>query len=461
MRNKIINAAMLVLIFWGFILITGNSCLYAMEFLPKPKKVITEKTEIIIDSSTKLITSKLFETRFSPSISKVKETLKKFPKGNMDVTIRVTLANEISQDSIPEQVKSFIKKPEAYWVKIKDKEIQIIGSDFMGALHGLTTIEYLLQKNSGRIAEGVILDWPDLKIRAFHLILRNGVKFEEAKEFLAKLRYGHYNTLVLMIVNWVRLDSMKEFVTHKDAWSKEKFLEFINYARGLGLEVIPEIKLLTHQEKLLKDRYPYLMYNISTYDPRKEETYKIIFPILDELVSLTKTKAIHIGHDEAQRASKKVRLKEREMLPAELFLKDVLRLHNYLTSKGLDVWIWGDMLIGKEEFPQMSPNHLHGNADYIAIRPKIPKDIVICDWHYSDKQKDFPSSKLFAELGHKVLGSTRYKEKTIKNFSRYIANLPENGEGMIATSWYSVKNKGWGSTEEIAAKSAEAFWNAR
>jgi len=465
MRNKIINVAMLVLIFLVFILITGYNRLNAMEFLPKPKKVISEKTGIIIDSSTKLVTSELFEKRFPSAISRGKETLSKFPKGNRDVTIRVALSNEISQDLIPEQLKSVIKKPEAYWVKIKDKEIQIIGPDFMGALHGLTTVEYLLQKNSGRIAEGVILDWPDLKIRAFHLILRNGVKFEEAKEFLAKLRYGHYNTLVLEIENWVKLDSMKELVTHKDAWSKEQFVEFVNYARVLGLEVIPEIKLLTHQEKLLKDKYPNLMYNMSTYDPGKEGVYKIIFHILDELISLIKPKAIHIGHDEVAGYNEKSRQKwlieGEKMLPAELFLKDIFRIHDYLKSKNVEVWMWGDMLIGKEEFPQMSQRHLHGNADYIAIRPKIPKDIVICDWHYSDKQKNFPSSKLFAELDHKVLGATWHKEETIKNFSRYIANLPKNGEGMIATSWYSVKNKGWGIIEEIAAKSAEAFWNAK
>src|SRR3989304_5866971 len=144
MRNKIINVAMLVLI-----LITRSNRLNAMEFLPKPKKVISEKTGIIIDSSTKLVTSELFEKRFPSAISRGKETLSQFPKGNRDVTIRVALSNEISQDLIPEQLKSVIKKPEAYWVKIKDKEIQIIGPDFMGALHGLTTGEYFLQKNSG------------------------------------------------------------------------------------------------------------------------------------------------------------------------------------------------------------------------------------------------------------------------------------------------------------------------
>ena len=435
---------------------------YALEFLPQPqKKSLNYDKKIIVDSSATLDLPTDFKNKFSVATAEFNKTISVFPKNDSKIVISANVTNKISHDSLPKHVLEVLQKPEAYWLTIKHKNIQIVGSDLMGTLHGLTTLEYLLKKNSGKIAEGEILDWPEQKIRAFHFVLRTGVRLEEAKEFLAKLRYGHYNTLVLLIINWVKIDSMKELVTHKEAWSKEQFVEFVNYARGLGLEVVPEIKLLTHQEKLLKDKYPNLMYNISTYDPRKEEVYKIIFPILDELVSLSKTKAIHIGHDEAQRAGRKARLKENKMIPTELFLKDILRIHKYLSDKNIEVWMWGDMLIGKEEFPQMFQRHLHGNADYIAIRPKIPKDIVICDWHYSDKQKDFPSSKLFSELGHKVLGATWDKEETIKNFSRYIANLPKNGEGMIATSWYSVKDKGWGTIEEIAAKSAEAFWNAR
>ncbi len=413
-----------------FLLVIRLSTSYAVEFLPKPKELKLDYSKTItLTSSVKISFSDEFRKKFSYAISEFNKTLSASPEGTTELTITVRALKDISNNSIPKHALEVLQKSEAYWVTIKDKNIQIVGSDLMGTLHGLTTLEYLLKKNSGKIAEGEILDWPDNKIRAFHLVLKDGVRFEEAKEFLAKLRYGHYNTLVLMIVNWVKLDSMKELVKHNDAWSKKQFVEFVNYARGLGLEVVPELKLLTHQEKLLKDKYPDLMFNKSTYDPGKEEIYKIIFPILDELISLIKPKAIHIGHDEVAGHNKKSREKwlnkGEEMLPAELFLKDVLRLHNYLTNRGLEVWMWGDMLIGKEEFPQMSQRHLHGNADYIAIRPKIPKDIVICDWHYSDKQKNFPSSKLFAELGHKVLGTTWHKEETIKNFSPFIqVNFP-------------------------------------
>jgi hypothetical protein len=449
-----------------FLLVISISTSYAVEFLPKPKELkLGYSKTITLTSSVKISFSDDFRNKFSYSISEFNKTLSAFPEGNTELTITVRTLKDISNNLILNHTLDVLKRPGAYWISIKDKNIQVVGSDLMGTLYGLTTLEYLLKKNSGKIAEGEILDWPDHKTRAFHLVLKDGVSFKEAKEFLAKLRYGHYNTLVLMIVNWVKLDSMKELVTHKDAWSKEQFVEFVNYARGLGLEVVPEIKLLTHQEKLLKDKYPDLMFNKSTYDPGKEEVYKIIFHILDELISLIKPKAIHIGHDEVAGHNEKSRQKwlneGEKMLPAELFLKDILRIHNYLSKKNIEVWMWGDMLIRKEEFPQMFHKHLHGNANYIAIRSKIPKDIVICDWHYFDKQKGFPSSKLFAELGHRVLGATWHKEDTIKNFSRYIANLPKNGEGMIATSWYSVKNKGWGTIEEIAAKSSEAFWNAR
>src|SRR3972149_4741260 len=298
---------------------------YASEFLPHPKKIsFNYDKKIVIDSSAMLDLPTDFKNKFSVAIAEFNKTISVFSKNDSRIIISCNVANKITQDSIPKHILEVLQKPESYWISIKDKNIQIVGSDLRGMLNGLTTLEYLLKKNSGKITQGEILDWPDQKIRAFHFVLRIGVRLEEAKEFLAKLRYGHYNTLVFMIINWVKLDSMKELVTHKDAWSKEQFVEFVNYARGSGLEVVPEIKLLTHQEKLLKNKYPNLMYNISTYDPRKEETYKIIFPILDEIVSLTKTKAIHIGHDEARRAGRKARLKEKEMIPAELFLKDIL-----------------------------------------------------------------------------------------------------------------------------------------
>lgn len=254
-------------------------------------------------------------------------------------------------------------------------------------------------------------------------------------------------------------------IASKDAWTIDDFVDVIKFAGENGLEVIPELKLLTHQKLLLTNKYPQLTFNKSTYDPRKEKIYAVIFPMIDEIIALIKPKAFHIGHDEVaghKRWSKKKWLrKDEEMLPPDLFLKDVERLYAHLKKRGVETWMWGDMLIAPEEFPSMLDKHLHGTHGYSSLRNKIPKDIVICDWHYFDEQPDFPSASAFVKDGHKVLGATWKKEKTIKNFSRYISTMSANNEGMIATTWFGALKRDADALNKIIQLSGEAFWNAQ
>lgn len=43
------------------------------------------------------------------------------------------------------------------------------------------------------------------------------------------------------------------------------------------------------------------------------------------------------------------------MIPAELFVQDVRRLHAYLTDKGVATWMWADMLLSPTEFRESRP----------------------------------------------------------------------------------------------------------
>jgi hypothetical protein len=238
------------------------------------------------------------------------------------------------------------------------------------------------------------MDWPDHKTRALHLVLRM-TKPEDIKQLIKSGRFGHYNTLVLALADGVRLSTMEK-IARDDAWTKDEFSNIVAFARENGIDIVPEVKLLSHQDKLFKDKYPSLMFNKSTNDPRKEETYAVILPIIDEVIALIKPKAFHTGHDEVvwhnPWSQKKWLNPGEKMLPPELFLKDIERLHAHLKKRGVETWMWGDMLISPEEFPTMLDKHLHGAYGYATLRNKIPKDIVICDWHYFDEQSDFPSS---------------------------------------------------------------------
>jgi hypothetical protein len=127
----------------------------------------------------------------------------------------------------------------------------------------------------------------------------------------------------------------------------------------------------------------------------------------------------------------------------------------------IETWMWGDMLIKSSEFPTMEDNkyYFRGDNGYSLLRSKIPSDIVICDWHYRGNQKEFPTSFTFVQNGHKVFGAVWKIHNTKVNFTKYINNM-NKGEGMIATTWYSLSNKK-NEVKEIVIDSGKVFWNAK
>jgi hypothetical protein len=377
--------------------------------------------------------------------------------------ITVELLAEKNTLALSQEALQALHHSEGYQIEITGEGIRILAADELGALHGLVTLESFMINGKGQVKKGRILDWPDHKVRAFHATVGT-TNPEKMQRFISMARFGHFNTFVLQISNDVRFASMAKAAS-AESWTVEQFLHVVNYARQHGLNFVPEIRTLTHLKWFL-EHYPSIRYNASTYDPRKEETYAIILPILDEVITLIRPKAVHIGHDEAAghslESGKKWLRAGETMLPKELFLMDVLRLHNYLAERGVETWMWGDMLVSPAEFPGMLARHLHGAGGYASIRAKIPRDIVIVDWHYADKQADFPSALAFLKEGHKVIGATWRKEETMQNFSRYLFRIaPGATGGMMATTWKLLHDNDWGAIETVLAVSAENFWNAK
>jgi hypothetical protein len=124
------------------------------------------------------------------------------------------------------------------------------------------------------------------------------------------------------------------------------------------------------------------------------------------------------------------------MVPADLFARDVERIHGYLSQKGVETWMWADMLLDPAEFPGASSKHLHGVAAGYgkALRNRLPRDIVMCDWHYGDEQGSFPSMAVMQSEGFRVIGATWKREETTRNFSRYAfvpARLWPDGDDLV------------------------------
>lgn len=441
-----------------------------VDILPKPKQMELSGASFPFPGGTLNLDNKVQE-RFGSAVKTFEFNRNSDAKA---LPVRVELATNVKAPISNPEVQKALLRPEAYWMEIKKEGVRIVGADPEGALHGLTTLEKLFIAGGGTLKEGMILDWPDHRVRGLHLGLSGGeleserkyrhlISPDDFKGLIVKARQMKFNTIVVRISDGIRLKSMSKLVAD-DAWSVDTFLNVVNFARQNGLEVIPELKLLTHQEKLLKDKYPSLMYNKSTYDPRKEETYQVVLPILDELIDLIHPRALHIGHDEVaghnDRSRRRWLNSEEPVLPASLFLQDVVRLYTHLQKRGVETWMWGDMLVSAGEFRQMKPNSLHGIGEYAGLLDKIPKEIVICDWHYSDTGNDFPSALAFARAGHRVIGVTWRRPDTIRNFSRYVAKMPTGGLGMLATTWGLYRKGEMQVLDEIIMNSGAAFWSS-
>lgn len=375
-----------------------------------------------------------------------------------ETSVQLTLLD--SAATLDAEPGAVLRSPEGFWLKLSKDGIELLATGPRGILNGLITIERLALKE-GRLPEKDILERPAHGVRALHFVLR-GLTESDLHRLVRSARNARMNTLVVQVADALALNTLRENA-RSDALTRAEFADFVAFARANGLDVIPEVKLLTHQEKFLKMAYPESMFNTVTYDPQDRSVQALVFAYLEELIELVQPSAIHIGHDEVRQLEsigKRNGLKRGDRpLPASLYLQSVRSLHAFLAEREIETWMWGDMLITPDDFPEMDERNLNGTPEFSSIRESLPRDIVICDWHYYDR-KEFPSARLFSDLGFRVVGASWKRPGVARAFSRYVRELP-TAHGMMATTWFTVQRGQWDLVDRIVDESGEAYWNGR
>ncbi len=338
------------------------------------------------------------------------------------------------------------------------------------ALYAADSLAQRLARSDGRLTAGQQRERAALSVRALHLMMRKMTP-ARLQGLIDKARLARMNTLLLYVGDDVAF-AAAGITPLPNAMSPADFAAAVAYARASGMQVVPHLPLLTKQHRFFKQDAPELMFNNATYDPRNPETMRRVYAHLQEIIELIQPTVIHIGHDEVEGAfPRKARAKwsatqrrkwpraGEAMLPPELFLQHVRDIRAFLARQSIRTWMWGDMLIRYDEFPGMVRRNMHGNKGYAELREQLPRDIVICDWHYWDEGTDFPTAAAFAAAGHEVLGSTRERPANIAAFSRYVAGMEQGGKGMIATLWSLVNRAEPELVDRVIAQSGQAFWN--
>ncbi|MHA4809685.1 family 20 glycosylhydrolase [Flavitalea flava] len=260
-----------------------------------------------------------------------------------------------------------------------------------------------------------------LPVRGFCIDAPRPAGVDSFVQFIVKeLAPRKVNTLFLLVDYHYQFKSHPE-LTDSFALSNADVKKIVKACAGDRIRIIPQINLLGHQSwanktgKLLAaypqfDETPYVKMpekyewpnadNLycRSYCPLAPGLHEVLFPVIDELCDAFESNAFHAGMDEVFYLGEDKCPRCVGMDKAVLFAGEVRAIHDHLAQKGKECWIWGDRLLdGKTTGLGMWEASY--NNTYRAI-DLIPKDVVICDWHYERADK---SAVYFAMKGFRVV----------------------------------------------------------
>ena len=295
---------------------------------------------------------------------------------------------------------------------------------------------------------------PILPVRGLHVMAPLPGEMDLALRFISEaLPKEGVNTLVMEFDYRYQFARRPE-VVDPDALSKDDVAKIAVACRHAGVKLIPQINCLGHQSwagttmGLLRShpeldetpgKYPgNAGIYCRSYCPLHAKVHEIVFDLIDELAEATGSDAFHVGMDEIFLLGEDDCERCRGKNKAELFAGEVKALHDHLAQSGRTMWLWGDRFLdgattgmGKWEASMI------GTQDAIRM---VPKDIVICDWHYENV---LPSITYFALEGFPVVASPWRKPNVALGQLAMVRDTREHAtpeiagrmQGILQTTW--------------------------
>jgi hypothetical protein len=259
---------------------------------------------------------------------------------------------------------------------------------------------------------------PAKKWRAVHLLNYNtDVDLDALGKNLEALATQGINVIILEIDYNFAFKSHPELRHGTNPITKEGARRFAALCKKQNIRLVPEFQSLGHQS-WKAETFPlltvYPQFDLTPgafpnnegiycreWDPLNPQVWTIVFQLLDEIIDAFRADALHVGMDEVFLFGSEQSPTTKGKDPATLFAQAVNELHNHLVRKRhVEMLMWGDRLIDgkKYDFGEWEAA-INGTAAAIDL---IPKDIIICPWHYEPRET-YLSIPMFIEKGFRVL----------------------------------------------------------
>jgi hypothetical protein len=304
--------------------------------------------------------------------------------------------------------------------------------------------------------------------RAIHFICyHDDAGLAKLEEQLPELAAAGINCILLEVNYNYAFELHPELRNGERQITKAGAAHLVQACRQNGIELVPQFQCLGHQSWKettfpLLAKYPELDltpdvpsdkkgFYCREWNPLDPKVNEIVFPLIDELVDAFDAKAVHVGMDEVfLLASEEAKTKDHD--PADVFAKTVNDLHDHIVGqRGLTMLMWADRLIdgkalhmGEWEASQV------GTATAID---KIPKDIILCPWHYEPREGGvYESVPMFMQKGFRVMPASWKNTDAGLALIRYARDHQTDDRlvGHIFTTWSGKPETNWAEWEPIA-----------
>ena len=223
------------------------------------------------------------------------------------------------------------------------------------------------------------------------------------------------NTLVLEINYGYKFERHPE-VADANPLTRDDARAIAAAARESGIELIPLVNLLGHQSWAKKTfglltSHPEFDETRGLYPDNKDiycrsycplhpQVHQVLFDCIDEILDAFEAKQLHAGMDEVFLIGEDACPRCKGKNKAELFAGEVKTVRDHMAARGGRMWMWSDRLIDGE-----ATGIGEWEASKVGTAPArqlVPKDVVMCDWHYESAH---PTMLAFALDGFEVLAA--------------------------------------------------------
>ncbi len=276
------------------------------------------------------------------------------------------------------------------------------------------------------------------------------------------------NLLVCEVDYWYDFASHPELRMDHPV-KKETVKALLAACRSHGIRLVPQFQTLGHQSWAEKTfpllvKYPHLDETPGKYagnkgtDPWGTEFYcrswcplhpelpPLINDLYDELIDVFEADAVHVGMDEVFIIADADCPRCAGKPTGELFARAVNDAYDHIVRKrGKEMMMWADRLLdGRATGYGLWEASMNGTDAALDL---IPKDIIMCDWHYEPKyplqptpKSVFPSPRIFVDKGFRVLPTSFRNIEAVNRFIDQSLAVPSDKVlGHLCTLWRPLR----------------------